>query len=79
MGISHLFSTSFFKSCLAIFFVFKNELAALRISRDEAVALKTKLADRQGELELANRMIEEEIKRETKDKVRKRIKYYIIV
>ena len=41
----------------------------MRISRDDAVALKLKLVERQGELELANRMIEEEIKRETKDKV----------
>ena len=71
--LNSTFYSSFLTSHLFYFYLFlislKNELAALRISRDDAVALKLKLVERQGELELANRMIEEEIKRETKDKV----------
>lgn len=39
--------------------------------RDEAVSLKTKLIEKQAELELSSKMIEEEIRRETKIKVRK--------
>ena len=47
----------------------QNELAALRGARDDAAILKGKLVEKQGELELSSRMIDEEIRRETKVKV----------
>ena len=47
----------------------QNELVALRGARDDAAILKGKLVEKQGELELSSRMIDEEIRRETKVKV----------
>jgi chromosome segregation ATPase len=46
----------------------QNELATLRLSRDDKIAQKLRLSERLGELELSNRMIEEDIKGETKIK-----------
>jgi len=45
-----------------------NELAASKNKREELKVNKTNLSERQGELELENRMIEDEIKRDTKVK-----------
>jgi chromosome segregation ATPase len=46
----------------------QNELAMSRLLRDEQTTQKGKLVERQGELELANRMIEDDYKAETKVK-----------
>lgn len=45
-----------------------NELAASKNKREELKVNKTNLSERQGEIELENRMIEDEIKRDTKVK-----------
>lgn len=46
----------------------QNELALNCNNRDEAREQQSKLTEKQGELALENRMVEEEIKRDTKDK-----------